>query len=1049
MERNFSYVADRWPAVAQYGRQAEDSVYTDPETCLLKLRHLTEALVGGLLGPEHPSELYAAIDELGRAHRIPHQTLDGMHRLRKLGNRAAHHEPGKDLTYGDALHALSIAHRIVATLSGQFLDPPPDVPPFREPEDRLPAIELERLLSEIEADLAKREAASAAREAALSEAIAQLRQKREQEVSRELAKRRAKLKRILESDMAIRRESRQISLFPESDPEEVLSQRLTAMEAELEAYRASCLDDIARELARIRESQEQLDAPAPAPDRAKPNPAPSKPDEPFRAAVVARGLPGALLSSTLWDRYRLWVEGGVASDRILVLLESTTRTAWTGLLKGEPPEHIAPSLRPGVKREGLAVPTGEERVFTPISWVRQELRRWWPRVEERLAELGIPSLEPVDAPIFVEVTLAQHLMERFSTDLREGDHGLLARATTPRPMQNVQMLDALARAIEHGASLTMDRAPGVSPCEALAGEIARRLSVGTDPAPAAQKLIDDLRQVLVRYLEGMLANRILDFALALDLYMAVLWSDPQYRTQLLASTSHLLFENLDEASPRMLTFVRDLCEAGLTAYVTLQEDDAEAPALEIFQGGLREYVGADPRGAREIAARMTPGAEIRPNLPFLGLARALHDAIQGSVRPMAAPPANVTLRLDHVTYPEMVEAVGQELSILLKTVPPAEIALVVPTLDPLVIWTVRRLIERLGHSLYVFAGTNRLSDYHSARLLLTLAKLAYPRWQTPPSPFELIELLEHVTGLDPLRLAKVGDQLFEGSALVTPETLRLRAPQFPEAAHGRFEHFHRWLAYGQEHPLDDFSLFFRDAFARIYVPFAGKAGTAETGTAETGTAEPDERMQREISQIGQLIEVAAEFRLVDRRCDAEGEAERGRRFMQHLAASPILERPFFKREPRRDALMLSTANQLAERGYRAPGEVMRHLFVLDLGSERWWKPDRKELTNSRVLSRRWPGGRFTLQDEQRTMKSKLARVLFACLLKPTEGLHLHGCLVDAEGRENLGELPATLEAVLNPRLPVRPAAGSHGGGAPELGGAQDSGGSQPTESARS
>ncbi len=1004
LERNFSYLSESWPAVAQYGMQAEDSVYTAPDTCALKLRHLAEALVAGILGPDRPNELYGAIDELGRRHHVTSQTLDDMHRLRKQGNRAAHHDADKNLTYGDALLALSIAHRVTADLAGRFLAPPPEPTAFKEPEQRLPAQELERLLSEKEAALIAQEAAFTAREAVLSAEIGALRRRREQEVARDLDKRHAKLKRILEADLAVRQDAKQISLFaePEHDPEAILNQRLTAMESELDSYRSARLADIERELTELRERREREGDPAaplpPSPTR----PIPS--DAPFATAEIGRGLPGAPLSATLWDRYRHWVEGGVASGRILVLLESSTRTAWTSLLKGEPPEHIAPSLRPGTTSDGLAVPTGEERVFTPISWVRRELTRFWPLVEAQLERMNLPTSKAVDAPLFVEVTLAQHLMERFSADLRDGDDALLSKAATPRPMQNVQMLDALGRSIENGASLV--NPGGGPPCESLACEVARRLSAGSDPAPQSQRLITEVRRILVRYLEGMLEHRILDFALAQDLYLGILWKEPHYREHLLATTSHLLLENLDETSPRFLAFYRELCEAGLTAYVTLQEDDPEAPALEIFQGGLREYVGADPYGARALASRMSPAAELRPTLPFLGLGRALHDTLLGSPRPLAAPPEKVTLRLDHVTYPEMVDAVGRELETLLRTVPPAEIALVVPTLDPLVIWTIRRQIERLGHSLYVFAGTNRLTDYHSARLLLTLAKLAYPGWKTVPSSFELLELLEHVTGLDPLRLAKAGELLFADTGLVTPESLRLLAPQFPESAHARFERFHLWLEHGKARPLDDFSTFFRDAFARIYVPFASSKGSGE----------PDERMQREISQIGQLIEVAAEFRHVDRRCDPDGEAESGRRFMEHLASSPILERPFFKREPRRDALMLSTANQLAERAYRTPSEVLRHLFMLDLGSERWWKPDRKELTNSRILSQRWPGGRFTLEDEQRMMNEKLARVLFASCVKPTEGLHLHGCLVDAEGRENLGELPSILETVLNPRL---------------------------------
>lgn len=716
---------------------------------------------------------------------------------------------------------------------------------------------------------------------------------------------------------------------------------------------------------------------------------------PLASAEAARGLPGEALTGILWRRYGAWLAAGIGSDRILVLLDSVTRSAWTDLLKGEPPEHIVPQGRPSRRSAfpSLEMPTTTQRIHTPHAWIRQELTRWWPIVDRRLEAMGLPARAPVAAPRVVDVDMAQYLFERFSEDLRPPRGPLLEQARTPRAFQNTQLLDALGRALEHGASLAA--AGEGHACDRLAREVVMRLRAGADPA--AHGLIEEAHPVLRLYLEGMVGHRIFDFALALDLYISVLWTDPQYRDHLLSHVSHLLVEHLDEASPRLQDFYRELMEAGCTGCFTLQGDRPDQP--QPYQGGLREAMGADPRGAEVLAARMVPIACESASPPFLPLGRALHAALNGQVR-AASPMPGLRCRLDHLSFTDMVQEVVSEIRQRLGEVAPAEIALLVPALDPLVIWSLRHRLEQAGHALYVFAGTNRLTDYRPVRQLMTLSRLARPDHGGPPTEFELQEVLEPILELNPLRLGALMPELTPGGHLSPPERLRALEPALgPEAAR-RYERLLAWLERMAMAPTEDLALLLRQAFSQVFVPLIQRPA-----------ARLDERAQREISQVGQLIELAADFQAVAADLGSDSLAEA---FSAFLGGNPIAERPFFKREPHQEAIMLSTASQLAQRGYRLPGERLRHLYVLDVGSDRWWKPDRRELTNPWVLSRHWPGGVFGPEDEQRHMDRKLARELFACCLKPTEGLHLHGCLSDAEGRESEGELPYLLTAILGP-----------------------------------
>lgn len=651
------------------------------------------------------------------------------------------------------------------------------------------------------------------------------------------------------------------------------------------------------------------------------------------------GLPGQSLRDELWERY-LALLSEASSDQILVLVESSTRSNWNERLKT------------------LSTPTQGHRVVTPIAWIQQELTLWWPLVESGLIEHGFsPTGEP---PLFVAIDIAQYLMGIFTQEPRET--GLLADAKMPPHFQNGQILDAFARGVESGIASWQDTKV-----------IPQRLREGAPESNYAK----EVEEALQCYIKGTLPRHILDHALTLDLFEKILWPHPLYQKAFLQHTHHLLVENLDETTPLLQKIFCKMEALGVETTFTLQRD----PEGD-FQGGLREYIGADPFGAHSCIE----DPQIIPNTPpLLELGRGLHQGIRGDLQTISIPEEHLSLELGHLSYASMLDSVEKTLRTLLQQVPPNAIALVVPALDPLIIWSLRSRLERLGTTLYVFAGTNRLSDYRPVRMLITLAKLCHPEWKLPSGRFELLELLETVTGLNPLRLSRylVGESL-EG--------------ELPGSAKQHYEHLKAWIETQRETHQPDLGRFFQEGFAEILA---------------THLPAYDEEAQRQVSQIGQLIELASRFRAVDERIH---EGEWGNRFLEFLRENPIAERPFFNREPHRDSVMLSTASQLAEKGFLGPEESLKHLLLLDIGSERWWKSDKRELTNARVLSHRWKGGAYTPEDDEKDQNEKLARVMMACCLKVTEKLWIYGSLCDSEGYENRGDLPYLLESILGRTL---------------------------------
>jgi hypothetical protein len=709
-----------------------------------------------------------------------------------------------------------------------------------------------------------------------------------------------------------------------------------------------------------------------------------------RASESLCGLPGPGLRRSLWERYVTLLDRGVPSDQVLVLVDGASRAQW-----------MAWSQEPGAPAA-----SGGQWVATPLAWIQQELRLWWALALEGLAGLGAPVPESAQ-PVFAAIDLAQYLLGRFTDHRRKGGE-LLASARSAPHFQNVQLLDALARGVEHGLALgagpalasTRDEQgrPVAAPVLGLAGAIARRLGEG------GTALAEEAGEAIALYVHGMLRAGVLDHALQLEVYASALWPHPRYRAHLRERFRHVLVEHLDEQPPRLQAILAELLADGLLGCFSLQRD----PQSDLFPGGLREYVGADPRGAWEIATRLTTITTLpEAPAPFAPLGRALLAELTSPKSrvpdPVDLPPGTVELRLAHYSPAEMLQAAAERLVELFATggMLPRQVALVVPTMSPLVIWSLRQKLADAGVPVYVFAGTNRLRDYRPVRVMVTLAKLARPAWQMVPTRFELLELLELCTGLNPLKLGRLAPRLFPDGRLAEPAMILASVPDLAPAAFKRYAALVGWLAQQRESlPLPTF---FRSAFAHLYATFR---------TPRMVDATADETFMREISQIGQLIELSERFEAVDGQLEHAGGEAWANRFFAFLDESPIAERPFFQREPHRDAVMLATPSQLAERGFQGVDDELRCLVLLDIGSEGWWKRDRRELTNGRVLARGWRGGFYDADTERLDVDEKLGRVLLACCLKARERLMIYGCLTDEEGRENQGELPYVLNALL-------------------------------------
>ena len=119
MADNFSFLKSKFPILAKFGSLAEQYLYSDANSCLIKLRMLGETVVNLIFGYEKMSvdpELNAAkrINLLHDDGVLEDDFADILHILRKKGNQAAHENY-------DSEHDAEICLRMAYRLSEWFM----------------------------------------------------------------------------------------------------------------------------------------------------------------------------------------------------------------------------------------------------------------------------------------------------------------------------------------------------------------------------------------------------------------------------------------------------------------------------------------------------------------------------------------------------------------------------------------------------------------------------------------------------------------------------------------------------------------------------------------------------------------------------------------------------------------------------------------------------------------------------------------------------------------------------------------------------------------
>jgi superfamily I DNA/RNA helicase len=172
---------------------------------------------------------------------------------------------------------------------------------------------------------------------------------------------------------------------------------------------------------------------------------------------------------------------------------------------------------------------------------------------------------PDQPPVFLSLETSQYYMAHIVRPLL--DEGYFESVTMDRNRLYSQILDNLNKAAIVGFHYT---------------EIASRLDSAYFGDPAQRRVYQDAQDCATRFREYCLQNNLLDFSLQLEIFSNILWSLDIVRDYVKRTYRHLIYDNVEEDSPRS----HDIFRAWLP--------DFESALLLYDQGGgYRHFLGSD------------------------------------------------------------------------------------------------------------------------------------------------------------------------------------------------------------------------------------------------------------------------------------------------------------------------------------------------------------------------------------------------------------------------------------------------------------------------
>lgn len=695
-------------------------------------------------------------------------------------------------------------------------------------------------------------------------------------------------------------------------------------------------------------------------------------DSPLDLKLFVSGAAGTGKTRAGVERMQYLLAQDVAADSILMLTpQRTLQEPYLDLL-------YSPERRAG----------GEVTAATIGGLAKRMCDMFWPIAAEA-AGFKIPELPP----LFLTLETAQYYMAHLVRPLLE-EKGYFQSLTINRNRLYSQILDNLNKAAVVGFPYT---------------EIGSRLDSAWFGDPAQRRIYADAQDCATLFREYCLNHNLLDFSLQLEIFTNILWQQEQVRAYLLNTYHHLIYDNVEEDTPRAHDIIGEW----------LPDFDS---ALLIFDNhaGYRSFLGGDAVTGAALSERC--GQVIEFNESFVSsenvvqLSNSLVSAIKSEPFPTIDTNQTLDFILSHF-YPEMLDEITGKVKSLVEEhgIPPSEIVILAPYLSDVLRFSITNRLEQAKIPWRTHRPSRSLRDEAASKTLLTLSALAHPHWNIRPAKFDVTHALMFALNTDLIRAQLLTEIVYRTKdfQLSTFDEIKAETQERITYALGsRYTNLRNWLEeYRSNNPLP-LDFFLRKLFGEVISqPDYGFHSNLDAVRVAASLIESMKKfrnaMEPSMTNLTGLTKTAS-IRNSSQE-DLSG-FDLGREYLAMLEEGVIAAQYLESwRSENKDAVLVAPAHT-----FLMMNRPVTIQFWLDPGSNGWTQRLSQPLTQPYVLSRHWEAGRmWTDTDEVNAETESLARLAGGLLSRCREKLFLAIADLSETGFEQRGTLLRAFQKVIN------------------------------------
>jgi hypothetical protein len=677
-------------------------------------------------------------------------------------------------------------------------------------------------------------------------------------------------------------------------------------------------------------------------------------EAPLDAKIFVRGLAGTGKTTAGVERLRVLLGQKVPADSILMLTpQRTLQDPYWEFLTA--PERIA---------------GGEVTTVTIGGLARRMCDLFWPIAAES-AGFGNPG----HPPVFLTLETAQYYMAFLVRPLLE--KGFYSSLTIDRNRLYSQILDNLNKAAVVGFPHS---------------EIGSRLEAAWFGDPSQRRIYKDAQECASLFRTYCLEHNLLDFSLQLEVFANHLWPRIEVRDYLIQSFRHLVYDNIEEDTPRSHDLILDWLpefESTLLIYDEL--------------AGYRYFLGGDADSGRELGLACREHLTLTESFVTSRSIRSLSENLTRAItqsEPKPIPGDRPFQILTSQFYPQMLDSVvGAVRNLLLEGMQPSEIVILAPYLSDALRFSITYRLDSENVPWRTHRPSRSLRDEPASQTLLTLSALAHPHWTIHPPKFDIAHAFMFTFDTDLVRAQLLTEIVYRSKTLGLSAYASIQ-PQMQERISywlgEKYTRFRDWLnEYRKSNPLP-LDFFLRRLFGEVL-------------------SQPGFGFHKSIDAAkvaGNLIESIKKFRYAMDPSLVQMDSpsfDLGREYLSMLSEGVIAAQYLEGwRADDENSVLVAPAHTYLMMNKPATVQVW-----LDPGSRGWTERLAQPLTHPYILSRRWEGDRMWLDaDEIRAETDSLARLAGGLLSRCRERLILALTNLGETGFEQRGSLLRAFQQVL-------------------------------------